>query len=388
MRKFLAHYFYYTRKERTGILTFLVFIAITNIISVFVPMIKTPIPDVNFSETALEARHFESAILNVDESEPINKAFILFPFDPNNSPINDLLSLGLPQRVCTTLIHYREKGGRFYKPEDLKKIYGLSLDDYARLEPYINIADSGHGNNKFSSFYKDKMPDTQSEKKVVLQNFDPNVASESTLLNLGLEEKTVKIMLKYREKGGIFFNKEDIKKVYSFTDLDFLRLEPYIQITDNQTALKNPGTNTSQPEKYQNKKTNALMLDLNTAPDDDLLRIYGIGHTFAARITEYRTRLGGFSAVNQLKEVYGIPDSVINIATSNLSLSPVFRKIYINKAGVEALKHPYLTYKQADVIVRYRINHGTYKNTDDLKKTGVFDDAQLEKLKPYIAFND
>ena len=388
MRKLLTHYFYYTRRERTGILTFLVLIAIMNLISVFIPMIKTNTPDIDFSKTASEVRNIESAISNADESEPINKEFTLFPFDPNSATINDLLRLGLPQRVCTTLIHYREKGGRFYKSDDLKKIYGLSIDDYTRLESYINVTDRGHLNNKFTTFYDDKIPDTQIEKKVVLQNFDPNTASESTLSNLGLEKNTVKIMLKYREKGGVFINKEDIKKVYSFTDLDFLRLEPYIQITDNQTALKNSGTNTPQSEKYSNKKTDKQLFDLNTAPEDDLLRINGIGRTFASRITEYRTRLGGFSAISQLKEVYGLTDSVIHLATSNLILSPIFRKIHINKAGVEELKHPYLTYKQVDVLVRYRINHGSFRNTDDLKKTGVFVDAQLEKLMPYIAFND
>ena len=195
-------------------------------------------------------------------------------------------------------------------------------------------------------------------------------------------------MLKYREKGGIFFKKEDIKKVYGFTDLDFLRLEPYIQITDTQTSLKVTKINTPETEKYFSKKNNMYTLDLNTAPEEDLLRIYGIGHTFASRIAEYRTRLGGFSDINQLKEVYGITDSVIHTAKPILSISPIFRKIHINKAGAEALKHPYLTYKQADVLIRYRINHGIFKNSGDLKKIGVFDDINLEKLKPYLEFDD
>ena len=119
-----------------------------------------------------------------------------------------------------------------------------------------------------------------------------------------------------------------------------------------------------------------------------MLRLNGIGHTFAQRIVEYRTRLGGFSSYLQLKEVYGISDSTVYNVTPYLSLSPIFRKLQINKSGKDDLKHPYLTYKQVDVMVRYRINHGNFKNIDDVRRVGVFNEAQLDKIKPYLDFAD
>ena len=42
-------------------------------------------------------------------------------FDPNHAPFDVLVASGLPARVAHTMINYREKGGKFYKPEDLLK---------------------------------------------------------------------------------------------------------------------------------------------------------------------------------------------------------------------------------------------------------------------------
>ena len=49
--------------------------------------------------------------------------------------------------------------------------------------------------------------------------------------------------------------------------------------------------------------------------------------------------------------------------------------------------HPYLTRKQVEILMRYRVNHGDFEKIEDLKKTGVLDDNIIEKLKPYIVFD-
>ena len=129
-------------------------------------------------------------------------------------------------------------------------------------------------------------------------------------------------------------------------------------------------------------------VDLNRATMDDLLQLRGIGRTFALRIIEHRERLGGFTSLNQLKEVYGLPDSTLNTITPFLRLvSSPQRKIKINTATIEELTHPYLIRKQAEVIVRYRVNHGAFRNMDDIKKVGVLSENVAEKLKPYIVFD-
>ncbi|MBR1412874.1 MAG: helix-hairpin-helix domain-containing protein [Prevotella sp.] len=62
-----------------------------------------------------------------------------FPFDPNTADSTQLLRLGLQPWQVRSLYRYRAKGGVFRKKEDFARLYGLTIKDYRRLEPYIRI---------------------------------------------------------------------------------------------------------------------------------------------------------------------------------------------------------------------------------------------------------
>src|SRR5690606_25983918 len=59
----------------------------------------------------------------------------LFPFDPNELDSAGWRRLGLREKTVKTILNYRSKGGRFRKPEDLSRVYGLIQEDYERLRP-------------------------------------------------------------------------------------------------------------------------------------------------------------------------------------------------------------------------------------------------------------
>ena len=46
----------------------------------------------------------------------------LFQFDPNTLSVEGWQKLGLSEKTSKTINKYRSKGGKFYKPEDIKKI--------------------------------------------------------------------------------------------------------------------------------------------------------------------------------------------------------------------------------------------------------------------------
>lgn len=63
----------------------------------------------------------------------------LFYFDPNTADSTELLRLGLQPWQVRNIYKYRAAGGRYNKPTDFARLYGLTLKQYKRLEPYIKI---------------------------------------------------------------------------------------------------------------------------------------------------------------------------------------------------------------------------------------------------------
>lgn len=67
------------------------------------------------------------------------KQYELFYFDPNTADSTQLLRLGLQPWQVRNIYKYRAAGGRYNKPTDFARLYGLTLKQYKRLEPYIKI---------------------------------------------------------------------------------------------------------------------------------------------------------------------------------------------------------------------------------------------------------
>lgn len=63
----------------------------------------------------------------------------LFYFDPNTADSLTLIELGLHPWQVKNMMRYRAKGGRFKKPQDFRRLYGLSDSAYNALRPYIRI---------------------------------------------------------------------------------------------------------------------------------------------------------------------------------------------------------------------------------------------------------
>lgn len=104
------------------------------------------------------------------------------------------------------------------------------------------------------------------------------------------------------------------------------------------------------------RKKRPLVFELNEADSMDLVQLYNIGPTMARRILRYRSLLGGYCRLEQLKEVYGMDSARYADITPHLTVNPArVVQMDINTASVDELKHhPYLDYYQAKAIVRQR----------------------------------
>jgi len=90
---------------------------------------------------------------------------------------------------------------------------------------------------------------------------------------------------------------------------------------DNHAASseKNTTVSTTASESEEPPQT-IKKINLNTATEDELMTIRGIGETYAKRIVEFRESIGGFTYMEQLKEIEGIGEGRYNAWTPYLTL--------------------------------------------------------------------
>ena len=309
----------------------------------------------------------------------------LFSFDPNTANYKQLTTLGLSGKAANTLINFREKGGKFYKKQDLKKVYGINEADYDRLEKYIDIpATPKKKKSTFESKKESHRPDKKRE--IVYFQFDPNTATFGDFMKLGLTKKAANNIINYREKGGQFRKKEDLQRMYSLEAEDYTRLEPYINVIAPKVE-ENPDTEPfAQEIEKQKPKRIPINISINTATPEDWQGLYGIGPAYSERIVKYRNSLGGFHSLNQVSEVYGLADSTFQSILPQLQLDPTpIQQINLNTATQDDLKkHPYFDWKKSKTVIAYRDNHGAFSSVDDLKRVRAISSDLFEKLKPYL----
>ena len=204
--------------------------------------------------------------------------------------------------------------------------------------------------------------------------FDPNEADKETLMALGFSDRTAATMLRYREKGGKFYRKEDVLKIYGVDTGIYNRLLPFIQLVN-------------LPERKQVKFN--LRVDINQADKETWKLLPGIGEVYAGRICKFRELLGGFAQVAQIGETYNLPDSVFQKILPFLDASPILNKVKINQLSKDALsKHPYIDFKQANLIYNYRQHHGPYRGREDVIKSRAFNESELVRLEPYLSYEE
>ncbi|KHJ38454.1 comEA protein [Pedobacter glucosidilyticus] len=233
--------------------------------------------------------------------------------------------------------------------------------------------------------YESTAYDNQEEDfhKPVLFRFNPNHLPVEDWIKLGLSEKQAHSIKKYEAKGGKFYKKEDVKKMYAISPAMYQRLEPYIDIPENKKE-----TYTIDKKRESFPKKALIMVDVNDADSLQLLNIKGIGPAFASRIIKYRNRLGGFIRKEQLMEVYGLDSAkYVQIENQILIDKEKITPIHINTAEFADIKRfPYLSYKQMNAIIAYRKQHGAYKSITDLSKIHILNPEIISKIAPYIQF--
>jgi competence protein ComEA len=128
-------------------------------------------------------------------------------------------------------------------------------------------------------------------------------------------------------------------------------------------------------------------IDINSADTATLMQIRGIGEVLSRRIIRYRDILGGYSDLQQLREVYGIDEERFNEILPYLS-ADTLNLIRINVNTDEfrlILRHPYLDFQQVSQLFRLRDNQ-LIVSPRDLLQLPAFSETDIKRLRPYLSF--
>ncbi len=242
-----------------------------------------------------------------------------------------------------------------------------------------NSVDSSESPILNNSKANEEHTEAKTKKVVELFPFNPNNLPEENWQRLGFSDKQIKVIKNYEAKGGKFYSKENLKKMYCISDEQFNRIEPYVTIPEKVAEPK-----IFSEKKYERK---SVMVDIGIADSVELTNLRGIGPSFARRISVYRNKLGGFIHLEQLKEVWGVSDSLYQTLLPNICLkdSSNIKKINLNTADFNELRnHPYIGYQLAGLVSNYRLQHKGFKSVDEIRKIPLVNDQLYSKLAPYL----
>lgn len=287
----------------------------------------------------------------------------------------------------------------FYQPEVVDFTSILLEDSLTRAQ----IEDSLK--NLSSSSYDKYGPKKTSTTKKFL--FDPNLISKDSLSLLGLPDRIVNNIMKYREKGGKFKNLEHFGKTYGIAPF-MDQLAPYVDIKekpkktidsssfDSKNKFKNfyefdsTSGKPTKPWSKEDKGVNAALkiVKINEANIYQLMEVKGIGSYIAQKVVDYRERLGGFVSLDQIDEITSLKPEQIELIKQSITIDlENIKKTKINVATEADLRnHPYLTFKQAQIIKLFQKNNGNLRNEADFKKIGIFTDEQIASMRPYLEY--
>lgn len=238
-----------------------------------------------------------------EEEENASPPERLFYFDPNTLSAAGWKQLGLRGKTIGTILKYLSKGGRFYLPADLKKIYGLQPQEYARLERYIRISKPAHPYGVYkraaggqpayktagftsgavsgsdgNSFASGRTRFAASAKTPI----DINTADTTAWISLpGIGSKLAARIVHFRERLGGFHDVQQVGETFGLQDSTFQKILPLLRHSD-----------------YQTRKIN-----LNTADVETLRQHPYLKFNIAQAIVRYREQHGPFTSLEALMQV-------------------------------------------------------------------------------------
>jgi hypothetical protein len=207
-----------------------------------------------------------------------------------------------------------------------------------------------------------------------LRRYNPNYLTDYEAYLCGFSALAIRRIRKFRETGGVFRSLNELSEL--------------LEWTPDHAEARNERLYFPSKRKASERNNKRLKVDLNTASEEELQELRGIGPVLSARIVRFRERLRGFRDKNQLFDIYGIRKEVAGrlLETHLICSSPAdSSRIRLSTSPPSVLRgFPYFSERQVDRILQYRESHDGQIEVDDLKVLFDLSQEKFNRIKLYL----
>ena len=153
-----------------------------------------------------------------------------FPFDPNTADSTTFLRLGLAPWQVRSIYKYRARGGRYHRPEDFKRLPGMTPELWNRLASFVRIGepfryyeredlDRERNAGRVAGRDAERLSEDSSsypyqEKFSEVVQLDLNAVDSATLKKVpGIASYRARQILNYRDRLGGFVSSDQLSEV-------------------------------------------------------------------------------------------------------------------------------------------------------------------------------
>lgn len=238
------------------------------------------------------------------------------------------------------------------------------------------------------------------EKRDTIYPFNPNFISDYKGYTLGLSVAEIKRLHDFRKTGKYVNSPEDFRNVTKVSDAQLAKISPYFKFPDWVTKKNNSQKNnyrdfrddkfeksSAKTEKYEKK--NLVKIDLNSALEEDLDKVFGIGPAFAKKILRKRAQLGAFVSMDQMDEFSEFSPEAIAGLKKNFFIGPQpqVTKVNVNSSSLNQLAYfPYFNRGIAKSIITKRSMKEKISNIEELLDINDFPVDKVKIIALYLEF--
>ena len=336
---------------------------------------------------------------------------------------------GIGPVLARRILNYREAIGGFSSIDQVANVYGLRPEVFEELKGHIYTHSATIPASAYNSISAPRRTEFVGAET---KSLDINVAEAADFESLpGIGKVLSQRIVNYRKALGGFESTSQIGKVFNLDPDVFARIEPYLYVDaataprELQTKNRQVQLTSSTPYPSSNNanipsraddapdprqvngpaptgsdganarylsvsrgaETRPQVADLNLADSALLVTLPGIGAKLAPRIVRYRTLLGYFISVDQLKNVHGLSEANFQLMAPYLRIGDTsqYPRKDLNAAPAHRLAgFPNISRQLSEAIVLHRKQLGWFESWDQVAMVNGMTPEALEELKAYF----